>query len=260
MSENTTELQRQVTHAALDALHEHPFALAGSGAIREHGFIQRLSHDVDLFSNDPTSFGAAVDALDAELTARGFTVDQIRRYESFAQLRVTTADGQAVDMDLAVDWRSTDPVSLQVGPVLAVEDAVGSKVGAIYTRLEARDFIDVDAIRQSGRFTDEHLLQMAETRDDGFDRATYATQLRQVARIRDGRFADYGTTGDDLTALRTRILRWADSIAPRPADQRTPATTVSPSRRASPKRPWPTDGAQPAAASPRRDVPGPEVS
>ena len=93
MSEDTTELQRQVTHAALDALHEHPFALAGSGAIREHGFIQRLSHDVDLFSNDPTSFGAAVDALDAELTARGFTGDQIRRYESFAQLRVTTADG-----------------------------------------------------------------------------------------------------------------------------------------------------------------------
>lgn len=58
MSEDTTELQRQVAHAALDALREHPFALAGSGAIREHGFIRRLSHDVDLFSNDPASFGA----------------------------------------------------------------------------------------------------------------------------------------------------------------------------------------------------------
>lgn len=46
MNEDTTELQRQVTHAALDALREHPFALAGFGAIREHGFIRRLSHDV----------------------------------------------------------------------------------------------------------------------------------------------------------------------------------------------------------------------
>lgn len=87
---------------------------------------------------------------------------------------MTTADGQAVDEDLAIDWRSTDPVSLQVGPVPAVEDAVGSKVGRIYPRLEGRDFIDVDAIRQFGRFSDEQLLRMAETRDDGFDRATYA--------------------------------------------------------------------------------------
>lgn len=108
--------------------------------------------------------------------------------------------------------------------MLTLEDAVGSKVGAIYTRLEARDLIDVDAIRQSCRFTDEQLLQMAQTRDDGFDRATCATRLRQVARIRDGRFADYGTTGEDLTALRSRILDWADTIATRPTDQRTPVT------------------------------------
>lgn len=212
MNADPTELQRAVTRAALDALAAHPFALAGSGAIREHGFIRRLSHDVDLFSNDPASFGAAVETLDVALTSRGFSVEHIRRYESFAQLRVTTEDGRSVELDLAVDWRSAEPVSLQVGPVLAVVDAVGSKVGAIYTRLEARDFIDVDAIRQSGRFTDEQLLEMAEERDEGFDRATYASQLRMVSRIRDGRFADYGTTGKDLTALRSRILGWADAI------------------------------------------------
>lgn len=260
MSEDTTELQRQVTHAALDALRDHPFALAGSGAIREHGFIRRLSHDVDLFSNDPASFGAAVDALNTALTARGFTVDQIRRYESFAQLRVTTIDGQAVDMDLAVDWRGAEPVSLQVGPVLAVEDAVGSKVGAIYTRLEARDFIDVDAIRQSGRFTDEQLLQMAETRDDGFDRATYATQLRQVSRIRDGRFADYGTSGPELAALRKRILDWANTITPTAADQRSRPMTVSPTRRTTAKRPWPTDQLPSSVPAPRRESRGPNLS
>lgn len=214
MIEDSTELQRRVTQAALAALRGHPFALAGSGAIREHGFIRRLSHDVDLFSNDPTSFGAAVDALIDQLTRDGYAVEQFRRYESFAQLQVTTVDGDAVDLDLAIDWRGSEPVTLQVGPVLAVEDAVGSKVGAVFTRLEARDFIDVDAIRSSGRFTDEQLLEMASARDDGFDRRTYAEQLRQVVRIRDGRFADYGMTGADLVALRARTTAWADTIAP----------------------------------------------
>jgi hypothetical protein len=212
MTEDTTDVQRRVTSAALRALSGHPFALAGSGAIREHGFIQRMSRDVDLFSNDAASFSAAVDALVAALSGEGYLVEEVRRYESFAQLRLTTPEGMAVDVDLAVDWRSAEPVSLQVGPVLAVEDAVGSKVGAIYNRLEARDFIDVDAIRASGRFTDEELLMMAADRDDGFDRSVYATQLRQVTRVRDGRFADYGTAGTDLAELRSRILSWAERI------------------------------------------------
>lgn len=150
--------------------------------------------------------------------------------------------------------------------MLAVEDAVGSKVDAIYTRLEARDFIDVDAIRQSGRFTDEQLLQMAETRDDGFDRATYATQLRQVSRIRDGRFADYGTNGPELAALRKRILDWANTITPTAADQRPRPRprprpiTVSPTRRTAATRPWPTDKLPSSVPTPRHESRRPNLS
>jgi carbamoylphosphate synthase large subunit len=58
----------------------------------------------------------------------------------FAQLRVLTAEGGSVDVDLAVDWREHDPVVLAIGPVLSAEDAVGSKVSALYTRTEARDY------------------------------------------------------------------------------------------------------------------------
>jgi hypothetical protein len=109
--------------------------------------------------NDPASFGTAVDALDAGLTVRGFTVDQIRRYESFAQLRVMAADGLAVDMDLAVDWRSAEPVSLPVGPMLAVEDAVGTRSMRSTPAPRHANSFDVDAIHRSGRFTDEQLLE-----------------------------------------------------------------------------------------------------
>lgn len=49
----------------------------------------------------------------------------------------------------------------EVGPLLSQSDAVGNKFAALYGRGEARDFVDVDAIRADGRFTDEQLLSAA---------------------------------------------------------------------------------------------------
>ena len=44
------EYQRNVTRLALDALASGGFALAGSGAIREHGIIDRPTQEIDLFT------------------------------------------------------------------------------------------------------------------------------------------------------------------------------------------------------------------
>ena len=255
------ELQRQITRAALAALDEYDFALAGSGAIREHGFIDRLSHDVDLFtpfvSNDV--FDAGIDTVRKALTRDGFTVDVVRREPSFAQLRVTTAAGEEVDVDLAVDWRARRPVSLDVGLVLDVHDAVASKVGAVYSRLEARDFIDVDAIRTSGRFTDQELLDLAADRDDGFVPRIYGTQLRQLTRIPDERFAEYGVIASDLAALRTRFAGWATTLSDTSSGSTPSATTPGDSlaRRGTQKDPWPTDASTHPApgTAPRADRP-----
>lgn len=65
-------LQRKVAQIALAGV--EGFALAGSGAIREHGVIQRPTQDVDLFttSQDVAAFGAAVDQMIAELRGSGF--------------------------------------------------------------------------------------------------------------------------------------------------------------------------------------------
>jgi len=205
-------MQRFVARAALQALEGLHFALAGSGAIREHGFIDRPSRDVDLFSDDQTTFSSALVVLSETLTEKGFVLEQVRRSETFAQFSVTTPGGDVVDVDLAVDWRSSNPVVLEVGPVLALEDAVASKIGAIYTRTEARDFLDLDAIRQSRRVEDEILLRWAAERDDEFDRRIFAQQLGLVARIRDERFAEYGTTARALQDVRSRTLAWAVAI------------------------------------------------
>ncbi len=42
---------------------------------------------------------------------------------------------------------------MSIGPVVHVDDVTGGKMGALFPRAEARDFIDIDAIVISGRFT-----------------------------------------------------------------------------------------------------------
>jgi hypothetical protein len=163
MSQGTPErdrevaVQREVARIALAGV--DGFALAGSGAIREHGVIERPTEDVDLFttSQDVTAFSAAVDQVTAQLRGSGYRVEQTRRAAHFARLRVDSADGLQLDLDLGVDWRQDDPVTLEVGPVLSLSDAVGNKVSALYSRGEPRDYLDVDAIRASGRFSDDEL-------------------------------------------------------------------------------------------------------
>lgn len=218
------ELQRELTRAALIALDGRAFALAGSGAIREHGIVDRATRDVDLFTNDldPAAFDAAVDALAGDLARSGFDVDQVRRSQQFAQLRITTGDGRSVDMDLAVDWREREPVTLAVGPVLSLSDAVGSKLNALYTRAEARDYLDVDAIRASGHFTDQQLVDAAAERDAGFERAMFASQLDQVQRIRPERVARYGVDAEQLDAIKQRFTEWASRLREPEAAAATP--------------------------------------
>lgn len=169
------DAQREVTRIALSGIAGFGFALAGSGAIREHGVIDRPTEDVDLFTTtrDPVEFVRAVERVSKDLRERGYEIGEVRRATWFARLRVRAADGTRLEVDLGVDWRKSAPVVLGVGPVLSVEDAVGSKVSALYSRGEPRDYLDVDAIRRWGQFTDEELERCHRARPwfrDGYVR------------------------------------------------------------------------------------------
>ena len=45
------------------------------------------------------------------------------------------------------------PATLAIGPVLHPDDAVANKVCALYSRAQARDYIDIDAVLRSGRYS-----------------------------------------------------------------------------------------------------------
>lgn len=75
------DAQREVTRIALSGIAGFGFALAGSGAIREHGVIDRPTEDVDLFTTtrDPVEFVRAIERVSKDLRERGYEVGEVRR-------------------------------------------------------------------------------------------------------------------------------------------------------------------------------------
>lgn len=220
MTAEPVELQRRLTSLLLDAIGGDGFALAGSGAIREHGITDRPTQDVDLFAASamsPDQFDHALAQAERTLREHGYEVTRARSAPLFARLLVADPDGAALEVDLAVDWRAEPPVRLEVGPVLSLRDAVGSKVAAVYSRGEVRDFLDLDAIRQSGRFTDTELLRLAHDHDGGFEIPTFARQLARASRLVPDRTLPYGVDELALNQVRQRLTAWATQLH-RPVD------------------------------------------
>lgn len=126
--------QAEVARVALVAAADHGFALAGGNALVAHGLVDRPTQDVDLFSPEPGAPGAVLDSVRRALEAVGYLVEVTRRPEDsggeFAQLAISRGE-QTILLDLARDWRQLPPVPLDIGPVLHVDDAVGSKVTAM---------------------------------------------------------------------------------------------------------------------------------
>lgn len=130
----------------------------------------------------------------------------------FARLMITDDAGRSVKVELGVDWRAHPPVRLEIGPVLHQDDAVANKVAALYGRAEVRDFVDVDAVLRSGRYTMDDLSRLAADADPGFDKAMFAMALSALRRIPDQALAHHGLTADDITKLRERFRRWERSV------------------------------------------------
>jgi nucleotidyltransferase AbiEii toxin of type IV toxin-antitoxin system len=214
----------------LAAAEQYGFALAGGYAVQAAGFLQRPSEDVDLFTawERRSEFEAAARAIVAAYVAAGLSVDVERRHDTFT--RLTVSDGvQTAKVELGVDVRANEPVQISIGPVLHPDDAIANKMGALYERALARDFIDIDAVLQSGRYDGQALLQLAENSDITFDRAVFAEALGQAQVLDADDFAPYGLVEADLDGLRQRFAIWrAELDGTEPdhldtADEGTPA-------------------------------------
>lgn len=245
-----------VARVALAAISGSGFALAGSGAIREHGMIDRPTQDVDLFTPrvDAAAFDEAAVQVESAWRDAGLDVVSRSRASRYAQFLVSPGDGTWTEVDLAVDWRAREPVRLGVGPVLDLEDAIANKVSALYGRGAARDFLDVDAIRSSGQYSDEQLLRLSEDRDPGFDRHLFAEQLQQVTRVEAEEVQVYGVGPQPWGQVQERTAAWSQQIL----HPSTGHGGSGPRRAAGPSRPA-SPGIDEITAMPPPGVDGPRL-
>lgn len=204
----------QITLIALAAAGDYGFALAGGYAISAHGMGDRPSGDVDLFTDwqRRADFLTAVDTVIDALQGHGYVVTVVIRSETFARLLLVAPGAEPGSdedkLELSVDWRAHPPVVLAVGPVLHPDDAVANKMCALFGRAEARDFLDVDAVIQSGQYTRDRLLSLAAGADSGFDPMIFADALGALRQITDADFDLYNVQQDELATMRERFAEW----------------------------------------------------
>jgi hypothetical protein len=206
--------QQRVATAALGVLERYGFALAGGYALQAHGLVSRPSEDVDLFTDqwDTDRFAEAVQAATAAWEAEGLQVTILRRAGTFARLLVRHPSGSEVRVDLAADARRQAPATMSLGPVISEAEAVGSKVAALFSRGEARDYVDVAGILASGRYRPADLLRLGADADPGFRPAIFVDALRAIDRFPDEEFVRYGLPYPDVARLRSEMRRWAERI------------------------------------------------
>jgi hypothetical protein len=207
-------LHELAARVGLAATERFGFALAGGYAVQVHGFVERPSEDVDLFTVAEAQghFDEAVSAAVKAYRAAGLTVQILRRNPGFARLHLADDHGGQVRVEMGIDWRAHSPVTLEIGAVLHPDDAVASKLAALYGRAADRDYVDVDAVLRSGRYTSTDLLLLAREADPGFDQSMFVQALLAADRVPDEAFELHGLTPAQVVELRKRLRAWAQEL------------------------------------------------
>jgi hypothetical protein len=85
---------------------------------------------------------------------------------------------------------------------------------ALFNRWAPRDFLDIEAILSSGRYTRDQHLAVAEEHNPGFDSSMFAEALSYLERVPDRDFLAYGVTSERIEAMRKRLNEWRRSLSP----------------------------------------------
>jgi hypothetical protein len=212
------DLHRRVATIALRAARRHGFALGGGNALIVHGLIDRPTQDVDLFTNEEDGVLAAAGSVENALHRAGFAAEREGATaeladvlegmgDGLAEWTVTAPDGGRTMLQLAYFDRAAQPVAMDVGPVLNLEDVVGGKVCALASRAVERDYVDTAAALGRG-YSVEQLIGLAQALDPGLTAEDFADAGSRLDHLDDEAFARYRLSPQDVAQIRKRFAAW----------------------------------------------------
>jgi hypothetical protein len=200
----------RIAFAASDDL---GLVLAGGYAISAHRLTSRPSRDIDFATMSTLPLAVVTDRLADVYRAAGFDVRVIEVALTMARFEVHDGD-RGCEVDL-LKAGIGPPVLLDIGPVLALRDAVGLKVGALHDRGTHRDFIDVHAAHVQGGFSLHELERLGAAHLQRFTSGELLDRLDSVEFLDDETFRGYGLAEADVTALHRWAGSWADDLRSR---------------------------------------------
>jgi hypothetical protein len=217
-----SELHGRVASIALGAAAEHGFALAGGNALLAYGITTRRTEDVDLFTNRQAGVQAAAEGVEAALRDAGFEVERVDKTagladvfpgmgEGLAEWSVATADGEKMSLQMAYFDRGREPVIMEFGPVLDLEDVTGGKVCALASRAYPRDYVDTGAALE--HYSTEQLIGFARRLDPGLSDQDFADAGCRLDQMPDEALGQYGLGVRDIARGRARFAAWPRTAA-----------------------------------------------
>jgi hypothetical protein len=151
---NLNALHRRLLQDVLEIGNAFPFVITGGYAVQAHGLVDRLSRDIDVATNSSVPMAVLADHLIAGLTERMWQVRVIGIDPISARFMVTDpGTGEDCEVDILKEGFNRPPEDTPYGPVLALDDVIGTKVRALADRGYPRDLIDIHAaskIRSQG--------------------------------------------------------------------------------------------------------------
>ncbi|WDP97808.1 nucleotidyl transferase AbiEii/AbiGii toxin family protein [Micromonospora chalcea] len=216
MSPAPDPFQHEVARIALAVAGRHGFALAGGQALIAHGIGARPTEDVDLFTDLDGGVTAAAELVHATLLDAGFQVETIAEptelddvfygFEHDMTEFEVRRDDRTVRLQLVRFARSASPIVLDVGPVLHLDDVIGTKVAAMVTRAQPRDYIDVAAALR--RYSRNDLVDLARRADPALTDEEFQDALQRLDRLPDTVFVLYRLTPAEIHDLRHTFSEW----------------------------------------------------
>jgi len=183
-------LQKEILKTFGEIPDSEQFYLTGGTALAHFYLKHRKSNDLDFFSSVPELIAPFSSRLEEKLKSHGMSVERQRGFHSFVELAVERS-GETTIIQMAQDavFRFESTVTFPQFPNVKIDnlrDIASNKLLALFGRAALRDFIDLYALIQKGKFTAEELMKMAPQKDPGFDLYWLGVAFERIRQFREG--------------------------------------------------------------------------